>query len=133
MQESLSPPFGEDWHEAAVRLRRIDALVRDLSIADDPERLVRVFGRQEDLWSRQDGIVTVSRRGGLEAPQYRLTRSWRWRETINPWQEAHRLPLYDRGLLGELLYQGNPAVVHDLRVAADDPAAAHLEGMRSLA
>jgi sigma-B regulation protein RsbU (phosphoserine phosphatase) len=117
---------------APSRLRRIDDLVMAMSAQDDAERLVRVFAGQGDFLVRRDGFLSVSRRD-LVAPHYRVTRSWRWREPINPWTEAHRLPLFDRGLLGELLYVGKPAVLNRLEVEPDDPAAEHLEGMRSLA
>ncbi len=116
----------------SARLQRIDDLVRELSFQDDPDRLVRVFGKQSDLLFRRDGIVSVSRRE-LSAPQYRITRSWRWHEAINPWTDVHRLPLLDRGLLGELLYAGKPGVMNRLEIAADDPASEHLEGMHALA
>jgi sigma-B regulation protein RsbU (phosphoserine phosphatase) len=114
------------------RLRRIDDLVMEMSAQDDAERLVGVFARRGEFLVRRDGIVTLSRRD-LEAPYYRITRSWRWREAINPWTELHRLPLFDRGLLGELLYVGKPALLNRLEVEPDDPAREHLEGMRSLA
>jgi sigma-B regulation protein RsbU (phosphoserine phosphatase) len=116
----------------AARLQRIDDLVRELSFQDDPERLVRVFGKQSDILFPRDGLVSVSRRD-LPEPHYRITRSWRWREAINPWTEVHRLPQFDRGLLGDLLYAGKPGVINRLEVAADDPAYEHLEGMRALA
>jgi len=114
------------------RLRRIDDLVMEMSVQDDAERLVRVFARQGAFLVRRDGFLSLSRRD-LVAPHYRITRSWRWREPINPWTEAHRLPLLDRGLLGELLYVGKPAVLNRLEVDTDDPAREHLDGMRSLA
>jgi sigma-B regulation protein RsbU (phosphoserine phosphatase) len=116
----------------SARLQRIDELVKELSFQDDPDRFIRVFGRQSDLLFRRDGIIAVSRRD-LAEPFYRITRSWRWREVINPWTEAHRLPLYDHGLLGELLYAGAPGVINRLEVAADDPAREHLDGMQALA
>jgi len=103
-----------------------------MSAQDDPERLVRVFARQGAFLIRRDGFLSVSRRE-LDAPHYRLTRSWRWQEPINPWTEPQRLPLYDRGLLGELLYIGKPAVLNHLEVEPDDPVREHLDGMRSLA
>ena len=103
-----------------------------MSIQDDAERLVGVFGRQGAFLIRRDGFVSVSRRD-LQAPYYRITRSSTWHDPINPWTEAHRLPLLDRGLLGELLYLGKPAVLNRLEVEPDDPAREHLEGMRSLA
>jgi sigma-B regulation protein RsbU (phosphoserine phosphatase) len=114
------------------RLQRIDELVKELSFQDDPDRLIRVFGRQADLLLRRDGLVTVSRRD-LEKPRYRITRSWRWREAINPWTEPHRLPVHERGVLGELLYAGKPVLIPDMTVADDDPGREHLEGMRSMA
>jgi sigma-B regulation protein RsbU (phosphoserine phosphatase) len=114
------------------RLQRIDDLVKELSFQDDPDRLVRVFNRQDNLLFRRDGLVTVSRRD-LEPPCYRITRSWRWHDGINPWADGHLLPVYDRGLLGELLHEGKPVVINRPRVAADDPAREHLEGMQSLA
>src|SRR5260370_9660196 len=110
------------------RLQRIEALVRELSIQDEPERLVHIFSRQSDLVWQRDGFITVSRRE-LEEPWYRITRSSRWRETINPWTEIDRLPLLDRGLLGELLYEGKPVILNRLKVPANDPARDHLEGM----
>jgi sigma-B regulation protein RsbU (phosphoserine phosphatase) len=114
------------------RLQRIDALVRDLSIQEDPERLIRVFSQQSDLLWPRDGLLTITRRE-LPAPRYRITRSWRWREPLSSGTDLHRLPIYDHGLLGDLLYAGKPAVMNQLQVAADDPCREHLEGMRSLA
>jgi sigma-B regulation protein RsbU (phosphoserine phosphatase) len=110
----------------------MDALVKELSIQDDPDRLVRIFSLQANMFEPRDGVVSVSRRD-LEEPWYRLTRSWRWQETINPWTEVHRLPLLNRGLLGKLLYAGKPAIVNRLEVSADDPCREHLEGMGALA
>jgi sigma-B regulation protein RsbU (phosphoserine phosphatase) len=117
---------------SASRLDRLDALVRELSAQDDPDRLVRVFGRHADLLAPRDGLVTVSRRD-LDPPWYRVTRSSRWREAVNPWTETHRLPKYDRGMLGELLYAGRPLILNRLEVHADDPARELLDGMGALA
>ena len=56
------------------RLQHIEALVKELSIQDDPEQLVRVFSRHaQHVWQR-DGIVTLTRRD-LSPPWYRITRS----------------------------------------------------------
>jgi sigma-B regulation protein RsbU (phosphoserine phosphatase) len=114
------------------RLERLDELVRELSFQDDPDRLVRAFGRQADLFHDVDAMVTANNRG-LEPPAYRISRSWRWREIIDPYTEAHRLPVFDHGLLGELLYSGKAQLLDQFRVADDDPAREHFEGMRSLA
>src|SRR5262249_38435293 len=117
---------------SSLRLQRLDALVKELSIQDDPERLIRVFNQQADMIIQRDGAVTVSRRD-LETPWYRITRSWRWQHSINPWTEPHLLPLLDRGLLGELLYQGKPVIINRLELPVSDPGYEHLEGMLSLA
>jgi phosphoserine phosphatase RsbU/P len=117
---------------SATRLERLDQMVRDLSLQDDPDRLVRLFNRRHDLLLRYDGLVTVGRRD-LEPPYYRITRSWRWHDHVNPWAEPHLLPVYDRGLLGELLYAGKPAVLTHLDVDGQDPAAEHFKGMSTLA
>jgi sigma-B regulation protein RsbU (phosphoserine phosphatase) len=116
----------------SARLQRIDELVKELSFQDDPDRLVRVFNRQDGLVFRRDGLVTVSRRD-LDPPQYRITRSWRWHDGVNPWSESHLLPVHERGLLGELLYEGKPVVLNRPSLAADDPAREHLEGMSAMA
>lgn len=116
----------------ASRLERIDELVRELSYQDDPDRLVRVFNNHSDFLYHRDGIVTVNCRG-LEPPLYRVSRSWRWPDTVNPWSDAHKLPVHDRGLLGDLLHAGRPAVLRGLSVSADDPAREHLDGFRTLA
>jgi sigma-B regulation protein RsbU (phosphoserine phosphatase) len=129
---SIGPLPPSDNGHAASRLRRIDDLVMAMSAQDDAERLIRVFAYQGEFLLHRDGMVSLSRRD-LAAPHYRVTRSWRWHEAINPWTEPHRLPLYDSGLLGELLYVGKPALLNRLEVEPDDPAAEHLEGMRSLA
>jgi len=113
------------------RLQHIDALVRELSVQDDPERLIRVFsGHAEQLWPR-DGLVTITRRD-LAAPAYRITRSWLWPQLVNPWTEAHLLPAFEGGLLGDLLYAGKPRIINRLDLPADDPAREHFEGMQSL-
>jgi len=116
----------------SLRLERMDGLVKELSLQDDPERLVRVFSRQADLLIPRDAHVSVSQRD-LEAPFYRITRSWQWREPINPWTDTHRLPLLDRGILGDLLYAGRPRLINHLEVPEDDPAWEHLRGMHALA
>jgi sigma-B regulation protein RsbU (phosphoserine phosphatase) len=116
----------------SLRLKRLDALVKELSLQDDAERLIRTFAKNSDLFAPRDGQVSVSRRD-LNAPFYRITRSSRWLEPINPWTDAQRLPLLDRGMLGELLYAGQPRVINRLEVPADDPAHEYLEGMGALA
>lgn len=114
------------------RLERMQALVKELSVQDDPERLIQIFSSESHLLVRHDALLTVTRRD-LQSPWYRITRSSRWQEPIDPWTEPEKLPLFDRGLLGELLYGGKPVVIPRLELTQDEPALEHLEGMQSLA
>src|SRR5262245_50189186 len=116
---------------AGTRLQRIDRLVRELSFQDNPDRLVRLFGRDDDVLWRRDGLLVVSGRD-LEPPAYRINQSWLWPDAVRPWTETQDRPVYDRGLLGDLLHAGRPVLLDRLEVAADDPARAHLDGMASL-
>jgi sigma-B regulation protein RsbU (phosphoserine phosphatase) len=117
-----------------TRLQRLEELVKELSFQNDPERLVRAFGRQADLFHDSEGLVTINCRN-LKPPAYRISRSWKWQglNAINPYAEPHRLPVFERGLFGDLLYAGEPRCIDELSVNGDDPARVHLEGMRSLA
>jgi sigma-B regulation protein RsbU (phosphoserine phosphatase) len=117
---------------ASLRLERLDALVKELSVQEDPKRLVQVFDRQADMVFPRDGLIIVTRRD-LEQPWYRILRSWRWEETDFPLTDLQRWPLFSGGLLGQLLYAGKPTVINRLDVPADDPSWEHFEGMRSLA
>ena len=80
-----------------------------------------------------DRWISLSRRG-LEAPEYRITRSSTWTETIDPWKQKDRLPLFSGGLLGDLIYGDEPRLIDDITplLAPDDPAIEYLDGMRSL-
>jgi sigma-B regulation protein RsbU (phosphoserine phosphatase) len=118
---------------ASLRLERLDALVKELSVQEDPEQLIRVFDRQADMVIPRDGLLTLTRRD-LEPPWYRILRSWRWKE--NPFFPADGKPgppPLSGGLLGQLLYAGKPMVINRPELTADDPAWEHLAGMKSLA
>lgn len=122
------PPPTSTWRE---RMARIVATVREMSQLTDPQDMVRAYGRRMREIMPVDGFLALSRRD-LPPPLYRITRSSLWTEDINPWNQKDRLPVLDRGLLGELLYGDEPRLIDDLVVPPDDPAAEHLEGYRSL-
>jgi sigma-B regulation protein RsbU (phosphoserine phosphatase) len=75
--------------------------------------------------------MSISRRG-LSFPHYRVTRSTTWSDVINPWKEKHRLPRFQGGLLADLIYADETAVIDDLKLPPDEPAAEYLAGQRSL-
>lgn len=115
----------------AARLDLTVDVMRELSRATDPQAMYRVYARRmADIFptTRQ---ISLSRRG-LQAPQFRITRFNLWNEEVNPWIDAHKLPLAEGGLFADLLYAGRPTVVPDLHIPDHDPAAMYLEGQRSL-
>jgi sigma-B regulation protein RsbU (phosphoserine phosphatase) len=120
---------GGNWQE---RLALVVETTREISRLDDPQEVVRVSRERLARMTPLDGFLSVTRRG-VEPPEYLIARSHLWSESVNPWTERDRLPRLRGGLLGELLYANEPRIIDDLSVAADDPAAEHFAGMRSLA
>ncbi len=118
-------------HDAQSRLDQVVSMMRELSLQTDPEEMVRSYVRRLGEVTTIERTVSMSRRG-LSYPQFRITRFSGWSEPINPWREQSRLPLLSGGLLAELIYGDVPRLIEDLRVAADDPAAPYLTGMKSL-
>src|ERR1700677_4040345 len=99
-----------DWRQT---LDHIVATMREMSLQDDPQAMVRAYGAQVRRYQKTDGFVALSRRG-LEYPKYRITRSSTWTQDIDPWQEKDKLPLLEGGLLGELIYGDVPRIIDDL-------------------
>lgn len=120
-----------DWR---AELRQIVELMRELSKQTDPQAAGKLYsdGLRQGLVPA-DAWLTVSRRE-LEPPRYRISRSSRWKQEINPWKQRDKLPVFDRGLLGELIYSEEPAVLENLpaHVRPDDPAREYLEGFELL-
>ena len=119
-----------DWRQ---RLAMITEMMREMSLQDDPQAMVRSYGERVRRLMPSDGWVSLSRRG-LEPPRYRITRASIWTEPIDPWKQKDRLPLLEGGLLGELLYGDEPRIIDDVEplLKPDDPALEYLQGQRSL-
>lgn len=113
------------------RLAEVVRMMRDISRDTDPQVLSTRYGNWVRSLAGAEGFVAISRRDLLR-PWYRITRSSRWTEPINPWREKHKLPLLDRGILGELLYAENAVILNDFRVDPADPAYEELRDYRSL-
>jgi sigma-B regulation protein RsbU (phosphoserine phosphatase) len=117
-----------DWER---RLADIMEMMREMSQHRDPQAMVAAYGRRAGRIYPIDRFIAISRRD-IEPPKFRVTRYSGWKEAVNPWKEKDRLPVLAGGLLGELLYDGEPRIIDDLRLAPDDPAAEYLAGQRSL-
>jgi sigma-B regulation protein RsbU (phosphoserine phosphatase) len=120
--------FQGNWE---CRLKHILATMRELSLQTDPQAMVRTFSKQMQKLRPIARFVSLSRRD-LEPPKYRITRSSTWTADVNPWLDQASLPVLEGGLLGKLFDSDEPQLIDDLQVDPDDPAAAYLEGMRSL-
>lgn len=120
--------FAADWRTS---LNQVVELVREMSQQTDPQEMVRAYGEKIRSLLPIDARLSLSRRG-LSEPEYRITRSTRWRENINPWKQREKLPLLRGGLLADLLYANEPVVLADYAIAENDPAAEYLADYRSL-
>lgn len=121
-------PSRQEWER---KLRVIVEMMREMSRHTDPQAMVRAYAQRMQEVMPVERRLSLSRRD-LSWPWYRITRSTTWDDNIDPWQEKHRLPLLQGGLLAELIYGDEPRVIDDLTIEAHDPAAEYLRGFRSL-
>jgi sigma-B regulation protein RsbU (phosphoserine phosphatase) len=128
MTPTLADAPAADWQQ---RLSLIMDMMREMSLQTDPQQMVRAYADKIRHLLPSDRRVSLSRRG-LAAPHFRITRSTTWTEEVNPWKDKDRLPLLEGGLFAQLLYGDQPHIIDDLAVAPDDPAAAYVDGHRSL-
>jgi sigma-B regulation protein RsbU (phosphoserine phosphatase) len=119
---------GGDWQE---RMAAVVETMREMSLQVDAQSMVRAYGARMRQIMPVDRWIGISRRE-LAAPKYRVTRSSTWKDAVDPWKQKDLLPVFEGGLLGELIYGDQPRVIDHLEVAPDDPAAEYLRGQRSL-
>jgi len=129
-------PVETDFFEISSRNWRAKLAIsvdvmRELSRYTDPDEMFQVFAHRMNQVYPTNRQITVTRRG-LNDPEYRVLRYNLWKDPIDPYREPHRLPLLQGGLLAELLYADEPAVIDDLDVCDDDPCADFLDGQHSL-
>lgn len=118
----------QTWQD---RLSIIIDTMREMSAQNDPQEMVRAYGRRMQQLLTIERRVSLSRRG-LRDPFVRVTRSTTWDREVNPWLEKDRLPLLEGGLFAELIYAEEPRVFDDFTPDPDDPAWEYLDGCRSL-
>lgn len=121
------------WDQSAqLRLGEVVDLLRVTSQNhDDPQQSVLAYAARMRQWSTADRFVSISRRG-LVAPRVRITRSTTWTRAVDPWRETDVLPVFDRGVLSDLVHAGEPRILDLFTPDSDDPAFEYLEGMRSV-
>jgi phosphoserine phosphatase RsbU/P len=128
MSSPANPIAAADWER---RLAHIMDMMRETSRHTDPQAMVAAYGRRLFELVPADGFVSLSRRD-IEPPKFRITRFSGWKDNVNPWKQKDRLPVLEGGLLGQLLYDGQPRIIDDLQLEPGDPAAEYLAGQRSL-
>jgi phosphoserine phosphatase RsbU/P len=119
-----------DWRQ---RLSFVIDMMRDLSAQTDPQLMVKNYGQRMRQVIPSDGNMSLSRRD-LQPPNYRITRSSRWEDPVNPWKSKDRLPVFAGGLLARLFEGEEPVIIDDLgaELADDEPAIDYLRGHGSL-
>src|SRR5258706_5470216 len=119
--------------DAQQKLAFVVDMMRDLSRQTDPQVMVAEYGKRMRQVVLSDAYFSLSRRD-LETPYYRITRSSRWEEAVNPWKNPDRLPVFKGGLISRVIYGDLPVIVDDLpaELAEDEPALEYLAGFRSL-
>lgn len=115
-------------HDWQTELALVDKLMRAVSLQTDPQELVATYAAGVRELAYMDQLVATSRRG-LQPPWYRITRSRRWKEQVNPWEQRDQLPLLSGGILGDWVYADKPMFIEHFEVDESDPAYFHLEGL----
>lgn len=117
----------ESWED---RLRIVVDLMRETSRMTDPSELVRSYRDKIREFSRFEAFISLSRRG-LDKPHVMITRNTEDKLEMDPWENRAKLPLFDRGILSDLIYAGEARIIDDLRVDKSDPAYPYLGKFRS--
>jgi sigma-B regulation protein RsbU (phosphoserine phosphatase) len=114
------------------QLAYIVATMREMSLQTDPQKMVQQYGARVRHLMNTDRFISLSRRD-LKKPQVRITRNSLSNENINPWLQPERLPVLDGGLLSDLIWGDQPAIIDDLQLDPADPGYSLLNGIGSLA
>jgi sigma-B regulation protein RsbU (phosphoserine phosphatase) len=123
-----------DWQQ---RLAYIVETMKETSRMTRPQEMVRNYATRMRSAMPSDWFLSISRRG-VEPPQYVIARSEpgdpsQAEDGPNPWTQRDQLPVMQGGLLGELVYSNEPAILDEFTADPDDPAYEILKGHDSLA
>jgi len=123
-----------DWRQ---RLDYIVETMKETSTFTRPQDMVDNYARRMRAAMPSDWFLSLSRRK-VEPPKFVLARSEygdpeQAEDGPDPWTQRDQLQVMEGGLLGELVYSNEPAIIDDLRVDASDPAYELIGKYRSLA
>lgn len=117
--------------DLSQRIQTVVEMMREMSVQNEPQNMVRAYGKRMRQIMPSDGAISLSRRD-LVYPYFRITRSTRWEHSPNPWTSKDKLPLFKGGLLAELIYGDQPRVIDELQLDPNDPAIEYLQDHKSL-
>jgi sigma-B regulation protein RsbU (phosphoserine phosphatase) len=117
----------------------LNELFRVASTLEKPTQVLQHFGAWYGRKRPTDFFMSIARRD-LPDFQYKVTRllSREMRERIadqpaaNPWRDWDSLPVYEGGLVGDILEHGGPQLLTDLDAGDDPHFGAHLASVRSV-
>jgi sigma-B regulation protein RsbU (phosphoserine phosphatase) len=132
-QTLLTSDLLAEHGDTQQKLAFVVEMMRDLSRQTDPQLMVAQYGQRMRQVVPSDANMSLSRRD-LDEPFFRITRSSRWEQGVNPWKHKDRLPVFEGGLIGRLIWGDQPVIIDDLaeQLEASDPALEYLEGYHSL-
>src|SRR5687767_10846908 len=110
----FNTPLLSPHGDSRQRLEFVVDMMRDLSAQTDPQLMVKAYGQRMRQVFQSDANFSLSRRD-LQHPYYRITRSSRWEDPVNPWKSRDVLPVFAGGRIAELLYGDEPVIIDDLQ------------------
>ncbi len=116
------------WH---ARLTHVEDTMRVVSTYTDPAEMVAAYARRMRGSLAPGQTLAISRRG-LSKPLVRMTRSTLWSHQPDPWRETNRLPVFEGGILSELMHNGKSVILPRFRADPTDPAFAYFKHAKSL-
>lgn len=114
-------------------------MFRVASTIDRPTRMLQHFGQWYGRARPTDLFLSAARRD-LGEGQYKITRimTREQRERLseseppNPWRDWESLPIYEGGLIGEVIRHGSPQILHNLDAGDDPHFGEHFRGIGSM-
>jgi sigma-B regulation protein RsbU (phosphoserine phosphatase) len=106
--------------------------MREMSLQTDPQKMVQEYGARVRRMMATDCFISLSRRN-LPKPRVRITRNSLSNQDINPWLQPELLAVHDGGLLSDLIWGDQPAIIDELNVSEEDPSYPLLKDLGSLA
>jgi len=111
---------------ANPKIAALAKVLREVSSVKDPAEMLKAFGPWIGQRFPRDAFVSISVRD-LPAGKYKITRSISHGDNKpqqspsgNPWLDWERLPIYEGGLIGEIIATGEPAVVSGFDLMKDE-------------